>query len=111
MAGRRQNEPHPFDDRSFDRSRMERVRTKRRRWPWILLLLLIVLFFLPNVIAKTGLKQQALDYALADFDGRVTVKSASFGWLQPITLGQIEAVDATGRPLSLIHISEPTRPY
>ena len=99
MAGPRQTESNPFED---DRERPGRSLTKRRRWPWILLLLLVVVFFLPNVIAMTGLKQQAIDYALADFNGRVTVKSASFGWLQPTTLRQIEAVDEAGQPLATI---------
>ena len=106
MAGRRQTEPHPFEDYSNERSQSERTSTrltkKRRRWPWFLLLLLVIVFFLPNVIAMTGLKQQAIDYALTDFNGRVTVKSASFGWLQPITLQQIEAVDTAGQPLATI---------
>ena len=106
MAGRRQTEPHPFEDYSNERSQSERTSTrltkKRRRWPWFLLLLLVIIFFLPNVIAMTGLKQHAIDYALTDFNGRVTVKSASFGWLQPITLQQIEAVDTAGQPLATI---------
>ena len=102
MAGPKQNEPHPFDNFSDDRAGYERTTRKRRRWPWLLLLLLVVVFFLPNVIAMTGLKQKAIDYALADFNGRITVKSASFGWLQPTTLKQIEAVDEAGRPLATI---------
>ena len=102
MAGPRQNEPHPFDSFSDRRAEHDRTARKRRRWPWLLLLLLVVVFFLPNVIAMTGLKQKALDYALADFNGRITVKSASFGWLQPTTLKQIEAVDEAGRPLATI---------
>jgi hypothetical protein len=102
MAGPKQNEPHPFDNFSDDRAGYERTPRKRRRWPWLLLLLLVVVFFLPNVIAMTGLKQKAIDYALADFNGRITVKSASFGWLQPTTLKQIEAVDEAGRPLATI---------
>ena len=77
MAGRRQTEPHPFEDYSNERSQSERTSTrltkKRRRWPWFLLLLLVIVFFLPNVIAMTGLKQHAIDYALTDFNGRVTV--------------------------------------
>ena len=103
MAGRTRNEPHPFEDQSDDRSRSERGTRKRRRWPWLLLvLLLLVVFFLPNVIAMTSLKQQAIDYALADFKGRVTVKSASMGWLQPVTLSQVEAIDNAGQPLASI---------
>ncbi len=103
MAGRTQKEPHPFEDHSPHRSRSgEKSARRRRRWPWLLLLLLLIVFFLPNVIAMTSLKQRAIDFALADFKGKVTVDSASVGWLQPITLRQIEAFDTTGQPLASI---------
>lgn len=102
MAGRTQNQPHPFEDGPRRHARSERTPRKRRRWLWPLALLLLIVFFLPNVIAMTGLKQQAIDYALADFQGRVTVGSASFGWLQPIRLDKVDAVDAAGQPLASI---------
>ena len=103
MAGRKQNDSHPFEENTNRRSGSEQSSRKRRRWPWVmLLLLLLIVFFLPNMIAMTGLKQQGIDYALADFDGRVTVDSATIGWLQPITLRNIEAVDSAGQPLATI---------
>lgn len=103
MAGRTQNEPHPFKDHSSRHSRSDdKTARKRRRWPWLLLLLLLIVFFLPNVIAMTSLKQRAIDYALAEFKGKVSVNSASIGWLQPITLKQVEAFDAAGQPLASI---------
>ncbi len=95
MARHSERDEHPFEDgRGYGGNR------RRRKWPWVLLALLAVgLFLLPNLIAMTGLKQRAIDFALADFNGRCTVDSATLGWLQPIELTNVQAVGSQGQPL------------
>lgn len=73
---------------------------RRRRWPWVLLLgLLVVIFFLPMIVTKTSLKQTALDWALADFQGKVTADEVSVGWFSPAQLSGLKAVDPQGNTI------------
>jgi translocation and assembly module TamB len=89
---------NPFQEREPSPNRWP-VRAGRRRWPIFLLLLLALLAILPNLIGWTGLHQTVINYATADFDGRVTVEKASLGWLQPLVLSNVAAVDADGNNL------------
>ena len=100
---------HPFEDASESRRRRrradrenyreEQVYRRKRRWPWFLLLLGIVLFLLPNLIGWLGLQQKAIDYALSDFNGQISVEDVSLGWIQPIKLSNLRAVDPNGNPI------------
>lgn len=74
-------------------------RPKKRRWPWFLLVLLILLLALPNLITLFGLERHAIDMAMSDFKGKLTVGRSSVGWFQPITLKNVSAVDEAGQPL------------
>ncbi len=99
---------NPFEDeprrgkrrRSTDPDYREEVRTRaprrRRRWPWVLGAIALLVFFLPNMIGWFGLQQRALDYGLADFNGKVSIEKVSLGWLQPVKLTNVLAVDQQG---------------
>ena len=63
------------------------------------MLLLLLIAFLPNLLGLTGLHQTAIDYVASDFNGKITVEKASLGWLQPIQLTNISAVDVEGNDL------------
>ena len=98
---------HPFEDTAESRRRRERSERelyrdsprRKRRWPWVLLFLLALVLLLPNLIGWLGLQQKALDYALSDFNGKVTIEKASLGWFQPVKLSNVQAVDPQGNPL------------
>ena len=81
---------HPISPRAVRR---------KRRWPWYLLVLLILLLALPNLITLFGLERHAIDMAMSDFKGKLTVGRSSVGWFQPITLKNVSAVDEAGQPL------------
>jgi hypothetical protein len=103
MAQKRVSE-NPFDPQSDHQRRVKKTpQRKPRRWPWLFLLLLVAgIFFLPNIIAKTSLKQAAIDYALADFNGKISVQDMSLGWLSPIRISGVSAADTQGKPLITI---------
>ncbi len=89
---------NPFEnDRRNERP--ARATRKRRRWPLILFLLLLLACFLPNLLGITGLHQRAVDYALADFQGKVSIERVSLGWLQAVKLTNVSAVDLDGNEL------------
>lgn len=101
---------HPFEDASDSRRRRrrgtdredyreEKEFRRKRRWPWFLLLLGVLLFLLPNLIGWFGLQQKAIDYALSDFNGHISVEDVSLGWIQPIKLSNLRAVDPNGNPI------------
>lgn len=72
---------------------------RRRRWPWILLVLVLGILALPNLITLLGLERHAIDMALSDFKGNLTVGRSSVGWFQPVILKNVSAVDQAGQPL------------
>src|SRR5262245_53757106 len=77
----------------------------KRRWRWRrrLTALLVVLFagvwFAPNVIAKTELRNRFAGQALADLKGSVEVGGASLGWLSPVELRDVTIKDEAGRTI------------
>ncbi|MGY8748951.1 MAG: hypothetical protein ACKVHR_12975 [Pirellulales bacterium] len=72
---------------------------RKRRWKWLLLLLIAVILIFPNLLGWIGLQQTAIDFVLKDFKGKISVEQAAFGWLQPIELHQVTAIDEEGDPL------------
>ena len=81
------------------RGRRDDEPKRRRLWPYLLLLLLLLIAFLPNLLGMTGLHQKAINYFADDFNGTITIEKASLGWLQPIQLTNISAVDVEGNDL------------
>ncbi|MEZ6096192.1 MAG: hypothetical protein R3C03_18530 [Pirellulaceae bacterium] len=68
-----------------------------RRLGILFIVLTFIVALLPNIVAWTPLKQYALDYALQDLNGRVTVEGMSLGWFQAIRINglKLQAEDGT----------------
>lgn len=79
---------------------------KRRRWPFwwagIIGLMLVLVWTAPTIVAKTSLKDGILSAALADFEGSVTVGSASAGWFSVVSARDVAAFDSDGQPLATV---------
>lgn len=75
----------------------------RLRWRLWLMGLLVLLgagaWFAPQVVARTGLRNQLVRDGVSDLRGSVEVGGASFGWLAPIELRDVTVKDAQGRTL------------
>lgn len=88
------------------RRRTPSWRSERSPWPRRIALLCFGLFgfvlLAPNLIGWLGLQQAAIDWALADFNGKVQVRQLSLGWFQPISARGISITDGTGQPLAEI---------
>lgn len=67
-----------------------------------LTLLLGLVAFAPTILGCRPVVNVLARYALSDLKGQVRVGSASFGWLSPIEVGQVELSDAEGRPLATV---------
>jgi hypothetical protein len=78
-------------------------RRRLRRWligvPSVLIGVLVLLWSVPVIVAHTSLRQTIVSAALADFEGSVTIGSASLGWLSPLLARDVEARDLRGQPL------------
>lgn len=72
---------------------------RRRRWPYVFAAGFALLAIFPNLIAWTGLHQRLINYALKDFGGTISVKQATLGWAQSVSLTGIKAVDVQGNEL------------
>ncbi len=99
-----QSEPH--QERSIRKRVLRLRRIVRRRWLFGILPFLVLATALvataPTIVANTGLLHKILSAALVDFDGRITVGSASLGWLSPVAVRDIVAVDSSGSPLAQV---------
>jgi len=82
---------------SINRSRQKSFRI-RKRWV-ILCLILLLLFFLPNIVCMTPLKDAAVSMATQDVNGGVEVTSVTAGWFGGVTLSGVSIVDTDGQPL------------
>lgn len=74
-------------------------RPKRSRKPLIFLGGLFVgalVWFAPTIVVKSPLKNRILSSATSDFHGTVSVGSISAGWLSPITVRDVVALDRQG---------------
>lgn len=78
----------------------------RRRWPRRLFIssiaVLLFLYFVPTIVARSGLIQRSLNSALMDFNGSVTIGSASLGWFSPVELRDVVVKDDSGREMASI---------
>ena len=77
-------------------------RRTRRGLPWGklfllgLITLLALAWFAPTLIIKSSYRDRLLNSALKDFPGKVTLGSASAGWLSPVEITKASATDAQG---------------
>lgn len=96
----------PHQERSVRKRWLRLRRVVRRRWLFGMLPFLVLAATLvamaPTIVANTGLLHKILSAALVDFDGRITVGSASLGWLSPVVARDIVAVDSQGTPLAQV---------
>ncbi|MCP4098045.1 MAG: hypothetical protein GY748_17580, partial [Planctomycetaceae bacterium] len=72
---------------------------RKRRWKWLFLSFIASVLICPNLLGGIGLQQTAIDFALKDFQGKISVEQAAFGWIQPIELHNVTAVDDEGNLL------------
>ena len=88
------------------RRRTPSWRSERSPWPRRIALLCFGLFgfvlLAPNLIGWLGLQQAAINWALADFNGKVQVRQLSLGWFQPISARGISITDGGGQPIAEI---------
>lgn len=61
-----------------------------------------LLWLAPAIVARTGLRDRILSFALSDFEGSVTVGSASLGWLSPLAARDVAAYAPDGSPLAKV---------
>lgn len=72
---------------------------RKRRWKWLILFVVAIILIFPNLLGWIGLQQTAINFALRDFQGKVSVEQAAFGWIQPIELHNVTAIDEQGNLL------------
>jgi translocation and assembly module TamB len=100
---KRRSEDLFASEESSPRSRPSRSGTRLGRrwrvWPYVLILMLAVLALLPNILVWTGLHQRLLRTLTRDLDGKLEVAQVSLGWLQPISIFELEARDRGGQEL------------
>lgn len=74
-----------------------------RRWAvrlgLVAVLLAALVWLAPTLVAKSSLRQVALDRALADLKGRAVVGDADLGWFSPVELRDVRVTDAAGGPV------------
>ena len=98
--GKKRNEEVELEaENARRRPRHAEFKKRSARWPYYLLILLVLIFFLPNLIGWFGLHQTAINYAAADFRGKIQVEKFSAGWLQPVELSGVRVVDDQQRLL------------
>lgn len=67
-----------------------RKKSKRRIWLILLLILLVLTWLAPSIIARTALRDRVLNAIIDNPDWNISSKSASFGWLTPLTINDLE---------------------
>lgn len=84
----------------FPTSETDTPRPSRKRWRRRLVvlsvLLVAVIYFLPNIFAKTVLLDKLLQNATSDLKGTIRVGSASLGWFSAVELRDVEVRDENG---------------
>ena len=72
---------------------------RKRRWKWLFLSVIAIILIFPNLLGWIGLQQTAIDFVFKDFKGKISVEQAAFGWIQPIELHGVTAIDEEGNLL------------
>ena len=72
---------------------------RKRRWRWLVLLIIAIILIFPNLLGWIGLQQTAIELVLKDFRGKISVEQAALGWIQPIELRGVTAIDEEGNLL------------
>ena len=70
-----------------------------RRALFLVIGLLLVIWTLPRMIAMTSLRDQAVRWAEPELPPGLTVGQATFEWLEPIVLEDVELAGPTGEPM------------
>ena len=110
MARSKQTEIEDDDDGDYDEPAPAR---RPRRWLRRLVLFLVLLgvafWFLPALVAHTPLRNWLVSAAVPGLGGRVTIGSASLGWLSPVVVQQIVVRDAqNGEPITIAAVKTET---
>ncbi len=71
-------------------------RRSKSRLLWVSLLSVGLLWFAPTIVAKTWLLGFVVNAETFNVDGTLDVRTASLGWLSPITLWDVEVRDPEG---------------
>jgi hypothetical protein len=66
----------------------------------LITLLAAIVWFAPTLIALSPLRQQLAAWATGGFDGKLSIETASLGWLSPVEVEGIIAEDSAGNPLA-----------
>ncbi|QDU40384.1 hypothetical protein Mal4_47400 [Maioricimonas rarisocia] len=70
-----------------------------RRALFVVIGLMIVIWTLPRMVATTSLRQRAVHWAEPELPPGLTVGQATFEWLEPIVLEDVELNGPTGEPM------------
>ncbi|MFO0903334.1 MAG: hypothetical protein U0939_10060 [Pirellulales bacterium] len=110
-ADRRAERVHETDaDAAPESNPVDDLRTARRvtRQGRLTKLLFLALFpallawLAPAIIAHTSLRQTIVEKATGKLDGQVTLGGASFGWLSPVRLYDLQVTDRDGEPVASV---------
>ncbi len=115
MSNRRNQDPFEPERKQRRTRRRQAEDTQpempsRRRWPFVLLVMILLIALLPNFVGWLGLQKYAINYALSDFQGNVTIRKASLGWFQSIELTDVTATDLAGNQLATIESIKTSKP-
>ena len=78
---------------------------QRRRFPWLFMLLMflaVAIFFAPQIVTQTTLKDRLLQWALPAGAAHVEIGTARAGWLAPVSLQDVQVRDVQGQPMIFI---------
>ncbi len=59
----------------------------------------LLVYFAPSIVASTSLRQRIGPMILPQFDGQISIGSASLGWFSPVVLRDVKLADKSGQPL------------
>ncbi len=78
--------------------------TRLRRWLLVgtvfLAILTAVMLLAPTILARTSLRNVAVQRALPDFPGQITIRSLQLGWFSPVRLEGLTVSGREGKQLA-----------